>query len=436
MKTTPKPAVPAHLLAVEGGTPVRTRAWPTYDKGDVEIDDDDVAAVTRAVKSRLLFRYDRRPHAETEVGRFENQLVKRFGVRHALAVSSGTAAIAVALLAAGVEPGSEVACPGFGFPATASAVRLAGGVPVMIEVDEDLHFDVEDLRRKITPRMKAVVVVHMRGFVSDVDAVNRVAAEAGLVVVEDAVPALGASLRGRPVGTLGAAGAFSTQSDKSLNTGEGGFVLTDDTALFGRATVLSGAFEGRYKRHFEGFAGEVPAVPELDLPLYNFRMDEVRGALAASQLQKLSLRVDVLKENYRRVEKALSAFPEIRLRRPVSPDAFLGEALVFRIPGATRELSTWFARALRAEGIEARAFASTEDLNVRCFWQWRFLFPGKTEEEIRAMLPRTASLLDETIDIPLAQSLSDRDIADLEAAVAKVVLAMRSRMAAPQRRAA
>jgi dTDP-4-amino-4,6-dideoxygalactose transaminase len=431
VKTSTIPApVPQASLALDGGSPVRTRSWPTYDKGDVVVDEDDVAAVTRAVRSRLLFRYDRRPFAETEVGRFEAALAKRFGVRHALAVSSGTAAIAVSLMAAGVQPGSHVAVPGFGFPATASAIRLAGGVPVLIEVDEDLHFDVADLERKITPQMKAVVVVHMRGFVSDVDAIVEVADRHGLVVVEDAVPALGAGLRGRPAGTLGRAGAFSTQSDKSLNTGEGGFLLTDDTELFGRALVLSGAFEGRYKRHFEG--GVAPAVPELSLPLYNFRMDEVRGALAASQLEKLDTRVDVLRANYHEIAAGIAGLPEIHLRRPVSSDAFLGEALVFRLPGASREVSTWFAKALRAEGIEARAFASTEDLNVRCYWTWRFLFPGMSEEQIRQVLPRTTALLDETIDVPLAQTLSAEDIADVIEAITKVCRALRRSRAAAQ----
>lgn len=410
-----------HSLAIHGGLPVRTASWPTYDKGDVVIDEADVAAVTRVVRSRRLFRYDRRPLQASEVGNFENALVRRFGVRHALALSSGTAAITVSLLAAGLQPGDEVACPGFGFPATASAVLLAGGVPVLIEVDEDLHFDVEDFRRKITPRMKAVVVVHMRGFASDVDAVLAVARGAGLLVVEDAVPALGATLRGRPVGTIGDAGAFSTQSDKSLNTGEGGFLLTNDAHLFARAVVLSGAFEGRYQRHFPEGA---PQLNELEIPLYNFRMDEIRGALAASQLAKLSSRVGTLQANYRRIAAELEQLPELRLRRPVAPDAFLGEALVFRIRGASRSQAAWFARALRAEGIEARAFAARENLNVRCFWNWRFLFPQLSEEQARALLPRTTELLDQTLDIPLAPTLNAQDIAQLCEAITKVTRAM------------
>jgi dTDP-4-amino-4,6-dideoxygalactose transaminase len=394
-------------LAINSGAPERRGPWPSYDKGNVLVDDDDVAAAARAVRSRRLFRYDDRPAGQSEVDCFERRLERYFGTEHALAVSSGTAAIAVGLMAAGLEPGDEVACPGFAFPATPSAILLAGGVPVLVEVDEDLNFDVADLAGRITPRMRAVVVVHMRGVASDCQAVLALAQQHGLFLVEDAVPALGVRLDGRPLGTFGKAGAFSTQSDKSLNSGEGGFLLTDDEELFGRAVVLSGAYEGRYARHFRGTP---PPVPELDLPLYNFRMDEVRGAICAAQMDKLDQRLITLRSNYTRMITELGDIPQIQIRRPISPGAFLGEALLFRIPGASPELASWTAAALRAEGVDARAFGAPDSLNVRAFWTWQFLFPGESRNQIRARLPRTVRFLDETIDIPLSPTLSVDDV--------------------------
>lgn len=409
-------------LALDGGRPVRTAPWPTYDKGAVFVDSDDEAAGRRALASRLYFRYDYRPLHETETGRFEAKLRDFFDVEHALAVSSGTAAIAVSLMAAGIEPGSEVACPAFSFTATPSAIMLAGCKPVLIEVDDDLHFDVDDLRRKFSDRMKAIVVVHMRGFASDMHAVLEFADEAGVPVFEDAVPALGASLRGKRLGTFGLAGAFSTQSDKSINTGEGGFVLTNDTTLFARALVLSGAYEGRFKKHFEGV--EPPDMSDLDLPLYNFRMDEIRAAVAASSMDRLPLRLKLHHEVYAHVLEGISDLDVLRVRRPVAPEAYLGESLIFHLADGLGHRAPWFARALCAEGVDARNLGDPDDVNVRCFWNWRFLFDTSDVEEMKAACPRTARLLSEAVDIPLSPTLSTEDCDHAVAAIRKVARAL------------
>lgn len=408
-------------LAIHGGDPVRTRPWPTYDKGDVFVHAEDEEAGLRALRSHLYFRYDVRPFEETEVARFEAAIRDFFGCKHALAVSSGTAAIALSLMALRLPPGSLVACPGFTFAATPSAIILAGHRPVLIEADDDLHFDVADLRRKYTPDMRAIVVVHMRGFGSDVDEIKRFADEVGVPVIEDAVPALGADLRGRRLGTIGRAGCFSTQSDKSINTGEGGFLVTDDDELFERAVVLSGAYEGRLRRHL---GGSDPVTDDLNLPLFNFRMDEIRGAVAASQMERLALRVKLLRSNYAYVAERLERLDGLALRTPVAPDAYLGEALLFRFRDADPEDVSWAARALRAEGIEVRALGCRSDVNVRCFWNWRFAFPGAEREQIEASLPRTTRLLKETIDVPLAPRLTREDCDELIEAVTKVAGAL------------
>jgi amino acid adenylation domain-containing protein len=417
----------ARELAINGGRPVRTRPWPTYDKGDVFVHTDDEEAGLRALRSHLYFRYDVRPFEETEVARFEQNVCDYFGCRNALAVSTGTAAIAVALMALGLPRGSLVACPGFTFAATPSAILLAGCRPVLIEADHDLHIDVADLRRKYTPEMRAIVVVHMRGFASDVEELRRFADEIGVPVVEDAVPALGVDLDGRRLGTFGRAGAFSTQSDKSINTGEGGFVITDDDELFARAVVLSGAYEGRLRRHL---AGTEPPISDLDLPLFNFRMDEIRGALAASQMRRLPLRVELLRANYTYLAKALGDLPGLTLRQPVASGALLGDALLFRVGGAERDEASWFAEALRGEGIDARALGCERDVNVRCFWNWSFAFPGESASTVQSRLPRTTALLKQTVDVPLAPSLTRDDCDQLIDAITKVAAARGARASA------
>ncbi len=405
-------------LAVDGGIPVRTAPWPTYDKGAVDVDRRDEEATLQAVRSHLYFRYDYRAPHETECGRFESELRDYFGSKHALATSSGTTALALCLMAAGIPPGSLVACQGFTFAATPSAIILAGCTPFLVEVDENLHLDLNDLRRRWTPAIKAIMVVHMRGFAADMDALTGFAAEMGVPVFEDAVPALGAELRGRKLGTIGLAGAFSTQSDKSLNAGEGGFLLTDDSELYARAVVLSGAYEGRLRWHFPD--GDPPIATDLDLPLFSFRMDEIRAALLRSELTRLQLRLDRFHANYSRVAAELGGLPQIAIRQPVAAGAYLGEAFIFRVLGADAK---WFTRALRAEGIEARFLGCDEDHNVRVFWNWRFMYGSMDVASVQALLPGTTAYLMHCVDIPLSSTLCGQDCEDLVGAVRKVACA-------------
>lgn len=409
-------AAPEHArLAINGGDPVRRTPWPTYDKGAVFVHPEDEEAAVRAIRSHLYFRYDHRPQEDTECGKFEAELCRYFGSKHALAVSSGTTALALAIMAAGIPPGSLIACPGFTFVATPSAIVLAGCKPLLVEVDENLHLDLDDLRRRWTGEIKAILVVHMRGFAADMEALTSFAAEMGVPVFEDAVPALGAELKGRKLGTFGLAGGFSTQSDKSLNSGEGGFLVTDDSVLYARATVLSGAYEGRLRRHFPD--GGPPIESDLDLPLLSFRMDEIRAALLRAEMERLPIRLKCFHDNYTYVAAALSDLDAIAIRQPVGPGAFLGEAFIFRVLDGD---ATWFAKALCREGIDARNLGSDEDTNVRVFWNWRFLFGTKDVASIQALLPATTRYLRQAVDIPLASILSTEDCDELIRAVRKV----------------
>ncbi|HJQ01581.1 MAG TPA: aminotransferase class I/II-fold pyridoxal phosphate-dependent enzyme [Jatrophihabitans sp.] len=413
------PVRTADRLAIDGGVPIRSQAWPTYDKGAVCIGPEDEAAAIRALRSRLYFRYDYRDYAETECGQFERALCDYFGSQHALAVSSGTAALALAIMAAGIEPGSLIACPGFTFVATPSAIVLAGCVPFLVEVDANLHLDLADLRRRWNPDIKAIMVVHMRGFASDLPALADFAAEMGVPLFEDAVPALGAELNGRKLGTYGLAGGFSTQSDKSLNSGEGGFLLTDDSDLYARAVVLAGAYEGRCDRHFDG--EPAPIDTDLNLPLFSLRMDEIRAALLRSELERLPARLAAFHRNYEYVRSRLADLAGIELRQPVAPGAYLGEALIFRVPDADAQ---WFADALCAEGIDARNLGSARDTNVRAFWNWRFLFGSASVSEIQAQLPVTTGYLRQTVDVALSSTLCTEDCDQLVTAVRRIVRAM------------
>lgn len=410
-------------LAIFGGSPVRTAPWPTYDKGDAFISPADEAAAIAAIRSHRYFRYDDRPHEQTCTGTLERRLREAFGTQYALACASGTTAIALALLALDLPAGSPVACPAFTFPATPSAIMLAGHRPVLVDCDRDLHLDLAHTEAVLAGGARAVVPVHMRGYATDMPAVMALARRYGARVVEDAVPALGAKLHGRYLGTFGDFGAFSTQSDKSLNTGEGGFLLTSDTEAYARAVVLCGAYEGRLTRHCNGTA----PVDDLTYPIYSFRMDEIRAALAGALLERLPARLAAHRRNHDHVVAGLARMDDrIEVRRPVADGAYLGEALIFRLPGARPADCAWFARALCAEGIDARALGDPKEVNVRAFWHWRFL-PGADPAAARAALPGAARYIGEAIDVPLSANLTPSDCDDLLTAVDKVLSAFRYR---------
>jgi len=406
-------------------TPVRTAPWPTYDKGSVVIDRDEADAATRAIMSQRLFRYDDRPLAETEVGRFESELAEFFSVKHALAVSTGTAALSLSFMALGIKPGDEVLCSAFGFPASPSSIMMSGATPVLFEVDEHLHPDLDDLRRKITPRTRAVLTVHMRGQSGDIARMAALCEELGLPLVEDAVPVLGARFDGRYLGTFGTVGAFSTQSDKSLNCGEGGFLLTNDSQLFERAVALSGAYEGRVRKHCDW-----PLTSDyLSLPLFNFRMDEIRGAVCRRQLAKLPQRIEILRTNYETARRIVATYPELIVRQSPRAEATLGDSILFRVATDHPADAHWLSEAIHAEGIDARTFGVAGGQNVRSFWNWKFMFPGLTTEEICARLPNATRWLNQTIDIPLSPLLTRHDLEDMQAAFAKVMARWRKRHA-------
>ncbi len=207
-------------------------------------------------------------------------------VPHALAVSNGTAALHLALMATGCGPGDEVILPSLNFVAAANTVTRVGATPVFCDVvgETDLNLDVADLARAMGSRTKAIIVLHYGGFACDLQSVMALADEAGVAVIEDAAHAPGGTWKGRPLGTIGAAGCFSFFSNKNLPVGEGGMVVTSDDELAGRVRSLRshGMTTLTWQRH----RGHASTYDVLDAG-FNYRIDEVRAALAIVQLGRL-----------------------------------------------------------------------------------------------------------------------------------------------------
>lgn len=227
---------------------------------------EEEQAVLDALRSGRLAQGSR-------VAEFEEAFARYLGVRHAVAVSSGTAALIVALRARGIGPGDEVIVPVFTFAATANAVLLVGARPVFVDIREDgFTIDAAPIEAAITPRTKAIIPVHLYGHPCEMPALMEIAQRRGLIVIEDACQALGATWQGRKTGTFGT-GCFSFYATKSITTGEGGMVVTDDDEVAHRARLLRNQGENeRYRTELLG---------------YNFRMSELAAALGLAQLPKL-----------------------------------------------------------------------------------------------------------------------------------------------------
>jgi dTDP-4-amino-4,6-dideoxygalactose transaminase len=246
---------------------------------DIAVDEEILGAVNKAVASGWWSTGPR-------VAAFEGAFARFLGAQYAVAVSSGTAALHLAVVACGCGPGDEVILPSLNFAAAANVVRHAGATPVFCDVrgDGDPNLDPRDVEAAVGPRAKAVVALHYGGFACDMDAVVAIAERHGLVVIEDAAHAPGATYRGRPCGTLGAVGCFSFFSNKNLPIGEGGMVVTDDAALADRVRLLrshamTAVSWDRHRGHATGY--DVVATG------FNYRLDEMRAAIGLVQLSRL-----------------------------------------------------------------------------------------------------------------------------------------------------
>ncbi|HXW93788.1 MAG TPA: aminotransferase class I/II-fold pyridoxal phosphate-dependent enzyme, partial [Terriglobales bacterium] len=282
MKTHPKPdAIEVEPFALEGGAPVRTTPLPLEFPGMHYLDEREIEAVVRVLKSRSLFRYYG-IDLQGEVAAFEGEFADFIGVKHALAVSSGSAALQTALSALGVGPGQEVIVPAYLWVAVVAAVINLGAIPVLSEIDDTFTLDPRDVENHITPRTSGMIAVHMSGAPANLPALVEIARQRRLFLLEDCAQCAGGSIGGKKVGSFGDMGIFSFQMNKNMSSGEGGCVVTNDQRLYQRAVA---AHDNGYARDESGRA----IFDNLDLCLWGrgCRLDEVRGAILRVQLEKL-----------------------------------------------------------------------------------------------------------------------------------------------------
>jgi 8-amino-3,8-dideoxy-alpha-D-manno-octulosonate transaminase len=418
----------ATRLAIEGGTPAVTSPLPRMYPGGMRIGREEEEAVLEVLRSKRLFRYYGPTPGPSRVAELEEAFAALIGVKHCAAVSSGSASLMCALAGLGVGPGDEVIVPAYTWIASASAVVAMGAVPILAEVDESLTLDPADVRRKISRYTKAIIPVHMRGAPSHMNELMAIAREHNLTVLEDVAQADGGSYHGQRLGSIGDVGAFSLQFNKIITCGEGGLVTTNDDGILRRVLMYNDVVGGQ--------RNNVPA-SEI-LPGINFRMSELQGAVALVQLGRLD---DLLRDMRRRnaeIKDGITGVARqkgVEFRRSNDPDGDTGIALIFFVP--TPERAAFITEALEAEGVDAFVLYRPDNVDYHIYAHWSPILGQRTwsanggpwrwhEGKVDYspdVCPRTLDLLGRAVHLDVSPDLSDQNVAEIIAAVNKVLSA-------------
>jgi len=313
--------------------------------GPQYFDEAERQALMEVLDAGAPFRYWGREEP-VKVRRFEEAFARTMGVPFALGVTSGTAALDCAMTGLGIGPGDEVIVPAYTWWSDYTCVVHAGALPVFADIDQTLNIDPIDFERRITPRTKAVIAVHLLGGPCDMEPILKVAKAHGIAVLEDAAQCVGGSYHGRKLGSLGQVGIYSFQVNKMITAGEGGAVVSSDPLIYERAVrfhdmgSLRSLFRDRMGREqVEQFAGE------------NFRMSEFTGAVLGAQLPKLDTMITEMRGHADAITQGIRDLPGIRFRKQPDPDGDIGYGVFLEM--SSREERDRVIRQLRERQVPA-----------------------------------------------------------------------------------
>ena len=370
-----------------------------------DIDDHDIDAVTEVLRSGWLTTGSR-------VAAFEGLFAERIGVRNAIALNSATAALHLALDAAGLERGDEVVVPTMTFTACAEVVRYFDATPVLVDIEPgSLCISVDALAAAITERTRAVIPVHMGGGPARMDEIMAIAASSGVAVVEDAAHAFPATYRGRAIGSIGHMAAFSFYVTKTITTGEGGMLVTDDDSYAERVRAMS--LHGMSRDAWNRYAGAGTWKYDVVAPGFKYNMTDLAAALGISQLKKSDRMAERRKEIARRYSAELELYPELQVPEADPRDSHAWHLYVLRLRtdvcGVGRDQ---FIEELSLRGIKA----SVHFIPIHRFTYYRGKY-GYVDEQF----PVASAEAERILSLPIYPSMSDHDIDDVIWAVTDTI---------------
>lgn len=375
------------------------------------IGEEEYAEISQVFRSGgILSRFglnDRRSGC-FKVEEFEAAFADNMKSNYALAVTSGTAALRVALAVIDLKPGDVVLIPSFTFVATAEAVIEAGASPRAVEINETLNMDPDDLESKIDEQVKAVIVVHMLGVPAELDAIKLVCDNHGLPLIEDTAWGCGGTFQGQKLGTVGRMGTFSFDIAKTITTGEGGMILFNDEQDFLRAKAW----------HDHGHENN-PAVPRWEDTRkssgFNFRMTELQGAVGVAQLRKLNSIIERQTEIYGKLSQAIREIPGVRLRSIPLHSQPTHDAVIFFVEESSS--ASKCRESLLKRGISTKILP--EAISWHFFGLWGHMADIRTSygPDISSSFPVSTKLLSQSVALPVMLEKSATLLKDVRSAI-------------------
>ena len=425
-------------LAIDGGKPVRTTPLPWELPGAHWIDREELELVSDVIKNKSPFRYYGL-NPQGMVDQLESEFKSKLNRSYALGLGSGTAALNIAFCALGVGPGDEVLIPGYLWVSCISAIVRTGAIPRLVDIDDTFCMCPEDLKKKISDRSKAVLVVHMSGAPGRIDEIMDVCQQAGLPVVEDCAQCNGGSFNSKPVGTFGDIAIFSFQLNKNMTSGEGGMIVCDDANLYNRCFALH---DLGYSRDRSGRLA--PEDERYQLWGVGSRMSELTGAMALAQLRKLDMITDAMRTAKWKIRRQVENIEQIKFRNIIDPSGDSGPFLIMTFGNS--QICGKFIEAAQAEGIKGHQgsmicltmqqwglhwyFNNLSLVNKRGLagndfpWDHQSNEFAKNYEYAKGTLPVCDDLSSRSGLLAIASCLTDDDIYDIVTAFKKVAKAL------------
>lgn len=412
-------------LAIDGGEPVRREPFPTHFLGVSFYGDEEMKELADVIREKSPFRHYGigKP---CKVSDFEKEVREHFGCRYALALSSGTGALFCAITALGLGPGDEIILPSFGWFSDFFAITNSGALPVFADIDEDLSLDPMDLKRNITSRTKAVIVINFQGCPARMDEILEIARPLGIKVIEDIAQAFGGSYKDKLLGTMGDIAVVSFQQNKMISSGEGGLLFTNNEEYFVRAVRCSDL--GMMRDEFIAqLTDKSLAEPENAFAGMQLRMSELQGAVLLAQFRRLDWILGTCRKYHAKIREYFRQNTHFKIRF-FEGDCGITLFLLF----ASKAEASKFGECLKAEGVRLGATSACKNLVPTYPIKSKRLandslppfgkgFEGEhIQYDPAECCPNTDGIVERYVAMGIGPQFTDKDIWDLIKAIEKV----------------